>query len=154
MPGAQEQLLACHMRGVDQLVVALQDHVLDEPSQLEIHHRALGVPHDQPRAHVLLDRVQVELLAEEAVIALARLFEPPQVRLKVVLGQPRRAVNALQHLAALVTAPVRARGVQQLEVLDAPGARDVRPAAQIHERPVGVHRDHLVRAEVVDPLEL
>jgi hypothetical protein len=44
--------------------------------------------------------------------------------------------------------------VQQLEVLDPPRARDVRPAAQVHERAVGVDRDDFVRTEVVDALEL
>src|SRR2546429_6956715 len=37
---------------------ALQDHVLDEAPQLELYHRALGVPEDQPRSDVFLDREQ------------------------------------------------------------------------------------------------
>src|SRR6266480_7361530 len=73
---------------------------------------------------------------------------------EVVFSEPGRAVDALEHLAPLVAPPIGARAVQQLEMLDAPRARHMRSATQVHERAVGVHRDHLVRAEVVDPLEL
>src|SRR5439155_788600 len=108
----------------------------------------------QPRSDVLLDREQVELPAQQAVVALLRLLEARPVRLEVVLGDPRRPADALQHLAALVAAPVGARRVQQLEVFDLPRARDVGPAAQVDERAVGIDGDHLVRAQVLDALEL
>src|SRR3989449_7228660 len=88
-PRAQEQLLPRHVRRVHELVAALEDRVLDEAPQLELQHRALGVPEDESRPDVLLDRVQVELLAEQAVVALLRLLEPPEVRLEVVLREPR-----------------------------------------------------------------
>ena len=153
VPGAQEQLLTRHVGRVHQLIAALENHVLDEASQLEVEHRPLGVPQNQSRADVLLNRKQVELLAQHTMIALLGLLEPAQVAVEVILGEPGRAVDALQHLAALVAAPVRAGRVQQLEVLDPPGARHVRPAAQVHERAVGIDGDHLVGTEVVDPLE-
>src|SRR6266436_4725648 len=151
---AQEQLLAGHVGRVDQRIATLQDRVLDEAAQLVLDHRALRVPEHQPRAHVLLDRIQVELFPQHPVVALPGLLEAPQVALEVVLGEPGRSVDALQHLAALVAPPIGAGGVEQLEVLDPPGARHVRPAAQVHERTVGVDRDHLVRPEVFDALEL
>jgi len=44
--------------------------------------------------------------------------------------------------------------VQQLEVLDLAGAGDVRPAAQVDERAVGVHRDDLILFQVIDSLQL
>ena len=153
VPGAQEQLLTRHVGRVHQLIAALENHVLDEASQLEVEHRPLGVPQNQSRADVLLNRKQIELLAQHTMVALLGLLEPAQVAVEVILGEPGRAVDALQHLAALVAAPVRAGRVQQLEVLDPPGARHVRPAAQVHERAVGIDGDHLVGTEVVDPLE-
>ena len=154
VPGAQEQLFTRHVGRVHQLVTALQDHVLDEAPQLEVQHRAFGMPENQPRPDRLLNREQVLLLADDAMVALLRLFEPAQVALEILLAEPRGAVDALQHLAALVAAPICAGGVQQLEVLDAAGARHMGTTAQVHERPVGVNRNDFVLAQVVDALEL
>src|SRR5438094_3356320 len=113
------------------------------------------MPEDEPWPDVLLlEREEGELLAQDAMVALSRLLEPPQVRLEVVLREPRGAVDALQHLAALVAAPVRTRGMQQLEVLDPSGARHMRPAAEVDEGAVRIHGDDLVRPQVFDALEL
>src|SRR5207247_8821515 len=101
----------------------LKDDVLDEAPQLEVRNRAVGMPENQPRPDVLLNRIQIELLPDDAVIALARLFEPANVGLEIVLAEPRRAVDALQHLPPLIAAPIRARRVQQLEGLDPPRTR-------------------------------
>src|SRR2546423_562276 len=154
MPGTQEQLLARDMWRIDELIAAREDHVLDETAQLEVQDRAFGVPENQPGADVFLNREKIELLANDAVVALAGLFEPCDVALEVLFREPRGAVNALQHLPALVAAPICAGGVQQLEVLDLAGAGDVRPAAQVHERAVRVHRDDLILFQVIDSLQL
>jgi len=39
-------------------------------------------------------------------------------------------------------------------MLEPAGARDVRPPAEIHERPVGVHRDDLAVPQLGDPFQL
>src|SRR5207244_11661737 len=98
MTRTNKQLFASHVRRVHQRVAAVEDRVLDKAPQLELEDRTLGMPQDQSRPDVLLDREEVELLAENPVVALLRLLEPPQVRVEVVLGEPRGAVNALQHL--------------------------------------------------------
>ena len=153
MSGTQEQLLARDMGRVDELIAAREDHILDEAAQLEVQDRALGVPQNQPRPDVFLDREEVELLTDDTVVTLARFLEPPDVALEIVFREPRRPVDALEHLASLVAAPIRARRVQQLEELDAAGAGHVGAAAQIDERAVGIDRDHFVGAEIVDPFE-
>src|SRR6185312_12166075 len=56
--------------------------------------------------------------------------------------------------AVLVAAPVRRGRVHQLDVLHARRVGHVRAAAQVHEGPVRVHRDHLVVAELCQTLEL
>ena len=71
---------------------------------------------------------------------------PVEIRVELFLLEPGRAVDALQHLALRVAAPVRAGGVRQLEVLERDGVGHVRAAAQVDERPVGVGRDDLVVA--------
>src|SRR5207245_10086853 len=151
---AQEQLFARHVRRVHELIAALQDDVLDEAPQLEVQNRAVRVPENQPRPDILLNRVKVELFSDGPVIALAGFFEPANVALEIVLAEPRRPIDALQHLPALIAAPIRSRRVQQLEVLDTPRARHVRPTAQIDERAVRVDRDALVLPKIVDAVEL
>jgi hypothetical protein len=88
------------------------------------------------------------------VIAPLRLLETMQVLLEVFLLPERRGVNALEHLPMLVAPPVRAGGVQQLEVLEIRRVGEVRPPAQVYERTVGVGRDDLVVGEFAEPLEL
>src|SRR5439155_5314921 len=151
---AQKQLLAGHVGRVHELVAALQDDVLDEAPQLEVQDRTVGMPENQPRPDVFLNRIEVELLADDAVIALARLFETADIALEIVFAEPRGPVDALQHLAPLIAAPVRARGMQQLEMLDPPGARHVRSAAQIDEWAVGVDGDDLIFFQIIDSLQL
>ena len=91
----------------------------------------------------LVDVEEVELAAELAVIALLGLLEHAQVALQLVLGRPGGAVDALQHLVAMVAAPVRAGDLHQLEVLQLARARHVRPAAQVLEGAFAVERDVL-----------
>ena len=104
---------------------------------------------------VRMEHEEIERLAEHAVVAALGLLDPVQVCVEVFLLEPGGRVDALQHLAALVAAPVRAGGVQQLEMLEIRSIRDVRSLAEVGERPVGVRRDDLVGSlEVREPLEL
>jgi hypothetical protein len=75
------------------------------------------------------------------MIALLGLLEHVQVLLQLVLGRPRRAVDALQHLVLRVAAPVRASHLHQLEVPELARARHVRAAAQILERALAIELD-------------
>jgi hypothetical protein len=66
------------------------------------------MPEDEATAGVVLDRVEIEVLAELAVIALGGFFEKRQIVVEFLLRAKRRAVDALQHRLVLVAAPVRA----------------------------------------------
>src|SRR5215218_1463586 len=91
------------------------------------------------------------------MVAGARLLEPLEVRVELGLGVERGAVDAREHLAARVAAPVRAREREQPERLDPAGVGRVRAAAEVGERAVGVERDGLgalVAYEVIDQLDL
>ena len=63
-------------------------------------------------------RKQVELLAQHAVVALLGLFDVLQVIVKVFLREERGPIDPLQLRILLVSQPVRARDVQQLEGFD------------------------------------
>src|SRR5918999_1810442 len=69
------------------------------------------------------EQEQLQLAAELAVVARAGLLEPLEVLLEVVLGVEGGAVDAREHLAAGVAAPVRARHGGELERLHALGRR-------------------------------
>ena len=79
------------------------------------------------------------------------------MRLEVLLGVEGGPVDAREHLAVGVAAPVRAGDRQQLERLDALGRRRVRAAAEVGEAVVGVERDGrdaLALHQVLDQLDL
>mmetsp|Transcript_16868 Transcript_16868/g.41828 ORF Transcript_16868/g.41828 Transcript_16868/m.41828 type:complete len:320 (+) Transcript_16868:702-1661(+) len=97
-----------HVRRVQQLVAALEVRLLPVSLEQAAHLRALGVPEDEAASRVLLDGEEVEVLADLAVVAPLRLLLERLVGGELLLGLPRRAVDALQHRPRLVAAPVRA----------------------------------------------
>ena len=112
------------------------------------------MPEDEPGPHRLLDGEEVELLSQHPMVALAGLLQSVEVGVQVLPLEPGGAVDPLQHLPLLVSPPIGPCRMQQLEVLEPAGPRDVRPAAEIHEGAVGVYRDGLIVAQLVDPLQL
>ena len=91
------------------------------------------------------------------MVAGARLLEPLQVLLELLLRAERRPIHAREHLAVGVAAPVGARHARELERLDPLGAGAVRAAAQVGEGAVAVERDGLhalVSHQVLDQLDL
>ena len=95
---------------------------------------------------------EVQLQAEPAVVAGARLLEPLQVGVEVVLAVEGRAVDARQLLVLLVTAPVGAGEAGQLERLDRLRVLQVRAAAEVGELALRVEGDRAFRG--VDELDL
>jgi hypothetical protein len=81
------------------------------------------------------------LLAQHAVVAFLGLLDVLQVIVKVLLGEERRSVDTLQLRILLISQPVRARDVEQLEGLDFPGRRNMRPAAEVGELAGAVNRN-------------
>ena len=111
------QLLVEDVRGLDLLVAARVELLLDCALDLAPE----GHPRGEPERHsrrLFGEHEQAELLAELAVVALARLLEALEVLLELLLGREGGAVDPRQHLAALVAAPVGARNRGQLERAD------------------------------------
>src|SRR5688572_21059941 len=146
VPRDSEQLLTGDVRRVHQLVPAVDVVVLDGAAEQPLHEGATRMPEDQPWTSNLLNREQIELFPDDSMVATARLFDAVYVRVEVLLLEPRRPVDALQHLSALVAPPVRARRVEKLEVLDARRVGNVWSATQVDERSIGVGRNDLVGA--------
>src|SRR4051795_9337813 len=95
---------------------------------------------------------EVELHAELAVVALARLLEPFEIGLEISLRIERGAVDAGELLVLLVAAPVRAGEAGQLERLDRLRVLQVRTAAQVGEALLRIEGDVTFRG--VDELDL
>ncbi len=83
------------MRRVDQRVAALQVLLAHPVFHLFADDPALGMPENQSRPRQFLNRKQIELLAQYAMIALLRLFHLLQVSVKIPLREKRSPVNAL-----------------------------------------------------------
>jgi len=75
------------------------------------------MPEDEARAGELLNRKQVELLAEDAMVALFGFFDACQIGVEILLGEKRRAINPLELGILFVSQPVGAGDVEQLEGL-------------------------------------
>ena len=153
VPGLLPQALVEQLRAFDLLVagVAIDGaHVLLD---LLPERPALRMPeHDTGRD--VVDVEQVELAAEPAMVALLGFLEHAQVLLQLVLGRPRGAVDALEHLVAMVAAPIGAGHLHQLEVLEPARRRHVRPAAEILEGTLAIERDFLAGRNAADDLGL
>ncbi len=109
---------------------------------------ALGVPDGQAAAEFTRETEEVEFGGELAVVALGRLLQLVKVLGKRLLGLPGRAVDALQHRALLVAAPVGARDALELEEAELAGRRDVRTDAHVDEAVgVSIGADHAALAD-------
>ena len=67
-----------------------------------------------------MEREQPELAAELAVVALLRFLDLGEVRLQILVGQERGAVDALHRLVARVALPVGVRRVSSLNAFSLP----------------------------------
>ena len=79
------------------------------------------MPEDQARSGEFLNRKQVELFAEHAMVALLRFFDAGEVGVEIFLGEEGSAIDALQLRILFVSQPVGAGDVEQLEGFDLSG---------------------------------
>src|SRR5215471_1204678 len=152
VPRLLPQLLV-HEHGRGDLLVAPRVEVLaGELLELPDEHHPSGEPEGRPRRH-LVELEEVELAAELAMIALLRLLDAPKVLRELVLAEPGRPVDALEHRVLLVAAPVGSGRREKLEVLDLTRGADVRPAAEVDEVALLVEGDG-GRVDAADDLHL
>ena len=133
MAGSLVHAFPRQVRRTDALVACLELRLLGQFLQFLDQHRALGQPKRQTGADVVVEREQLHLAPDLAVVAFAGFllrFEP-----FVELGFVRegRAVDALQLWVVLVAPVVGGGDAQQLVRLHVAGAHNVRPGAEIYE---------------------
>ncbi len=127
-----EEVRLGDVRRADERVARLHVPLARVLLHLHADRRAVRVEHRQARADLLREGEQVELVAQAAVVAPLGLGKTLEVRLELVLGRPRRAVDALELRVLLAAAPVGGGGAHELvAVADQARARQVRAAAQV-----------------------
>src|SRR3974390_3009572 len=113
------------------------------------------MPEDEAGAGELLNGEEIELLAEQAVVAALGFFELVEVVVELFLGVERGTVDALELQVLFVAQPVGSGDVEQLEGLDASSGRDVRAAAEVGELASLVDGDLFIgRGEMLDEVTL
>ena len=147
------EFLVADMRGDHLLVTVFFLHVAQKLLQTVAQGGAFGQPQRQALAHALREGEQFEVLAQLAVVALLGLLHHRQILVEHRLLGERDAVDAGQHLVLLVAAPVGSGHGGEFQGLDISRVGNVRSAAEVRERAVGVERDGAV-LEVRDQFDL
>src|SRR2546429_1627883 len=106
MPRSKKQLPPRHMRRIDQRVAALHVLLAHPVFHLFADDATLGMPENQTRSGQFLNRKQIELLPQHAMVALLRLFDLLEMSVEIFLREERSPVDALQLLILLVAQPV------------------------------------------------
>ena len=127
-------------------------HIFD---QLAVNLVALVMPENRARCIFRFKVEKVHFASQFAVVAFFRLFQHGQIFLQVFFVCPGGGINALQHFAAGVAAPVGAGNFRQFKgVADLSGRRYVRSAAEVGEISLRVKRDNFVLRQVFDQFDL
>src|SRR5262249_49516898 len=111
--------------------------------------RTLRHPQDQSAADQRTDGEELELFAEQAVVALFCFFELMQVSIEVFLAKEGGAVEPLQLSATGIVLPVSPGDRQEPEGADLAGVRNVRAAAQVDELALAIEAQARVLLEIV-----
>ncbi len=149
------QLALGDVRREDEPVVAPHQLAAQVVFHLLANRAALRVEEDEALTELLLNREEVEVFAEPAVVAPLGLFALLDPCVQLFLRGEGRPVDALHLRAFGVAHPVRAGEREQLEGLEAVRVRDVRAEAEVYERrAVNVVDADLLAALVFNQLAL
>ena len=154
MCGGHPQLEIDELRRVDldiaRVGLPAADVVLENLEQRP----ALGMPEHRAR-RLLLEVEEVHLAAELPVVAFLRLLDLLEIGVELLLLREGRAVDAAEHLAIGVAAPIGGRDLHQLEGrADLAGRSHVRAAAEIEPVALLVDLELLVGRDGIDQLDL
>ena len=156
MAGNLVKVALRHQRGLGEKIAALLLGILD-PALEHLHDaRALGQQHRKALTDAVDGGEIFELAAELVVVALDGLLALFEVGVQLFLLRESDAVDALEHLAVRVAAPVGGVAGGQLDAvaLDAAGGVEVRTGAEVGELALLVEADDGVLRQVVDELDL
>ncbi len=147
------QAHAAQVRRPDMLVAVTFLRLAHIRFHLVAQRLAVGQEHRHAARQILVHHEELEFASQLAVIALGCLFQPPEILLHLLLRDPRRAIDALEHRALLVAAPVRARDLHQLKGTNLPRILHVRTTTEVQERVLLVDANFSIR-QVLNQLNL
>ena len=156
MAGDLVKVALGHQRGLGEKIAALLLGILD-PALEHLHDaRALGQQHRKTLTDAVDGGKIFELAAELVVVALDGLLALFEVGVQLFLLRESDAVDALEHLAVGVAAPVGGVAGGQLDAvaLDAAGGVEVGACAEVGELALLIEADGRVLGQVVDELDL
>src|SRR5882724_11103092 len=136
------EVQAHDVRGIDEVVAALDQFVLQPGFDDVADEAALGMPENQARAGFFLNAEEIEFGAKLAMVAALGFFQAMEIFVEFLLREERRGVNALELRVAFLSLPVSSGDAHQFEGLNTLGRRNVRAAAEIDEFAGGVKRNH------------
>src|ERR1700761_5081526 len=99
------------------------------------------MPEDESRSGDFLDREQIELLAQQSMIAASSLFQSREMLVQFLFREECRSVDALQLRILLVTEPIGSSEAGHLECLHPSSRRHVGTAAKVDEIAVAIQRN-------------
>src|SRR5947209_7751825 len=109
--------------------------------------------HRDTRADIVAQDKELEFAPEFAMITLLCLFQAPQVLIKLLLREPSRPINALQHRATFIATPVGTRHTHQLEWTKLARILNMWPATQVQEVTLLIDADFLI-GQILNDLDL
>jgi hypothetical protein len=129
------------VRGVDEQIAAAQALVAHPVFHDLADHGAFGMPEDEAGAGELLNAEEVELLADEAMVALGCFFKAREVGVHFFLREEGGAVDALELRIFFVAEPVGAGHLGDFDGFDAASRGHMRAAAEIDKAAVAIEAD-------------
>src|SRR5947209_17017722 len=109
--------------------------------------------HRDTRADIVAQDKELELAPELAMISLLCLLQAPQVLIQLLLREPGRPINALQHRATLVATPVGSRYTHEFEGTNLARILHMRPTTQVQEVALLIDADFLI-GQILNDLDL
>ncbi len=134
-----------HLRGVNFYIAAILLTAAHVILQRRVYAPPIGVPKHLTWG-LFLHMEQVHLAAQAAVVALFGFFQESQMRLEVIAVFERDPIDALQHRAVAVAAPICACEFHQFKRISGqlPCVLQMRATAEVLPIPVPIHPHGLI----------
>src|SRR5581483_11152935 len=153
VPARAVELKVPNVRGDHLVVAVLPQDFFEESLERLAHRRAVRQPEHEPEADFGRNMEEFEFFPDLAMVPLFGFFALRDELVELFLRREADAVDAGEHRAFFVAAPVRAGDGEQFREFYFAGRGHVRAAAEIDEVPLFVERDRLP-AEAFQEFEL
>ena len=152
VPGGLVQLHFTEMRSPHVLVAIFLLRLTHIALHLVAQRLAIRQEQRNTGRNLVADDKELQFSPKFAMVAFLRLFQSPEVAIKLFLREPRRSIDALQHGAMLVTPPVCSRDLHELDRPYLARVLNMRPATQVKKGILRVDADFGI-GQILDQLD-